>query len=101
MTGVDISSRMIDHARRRQAASPDTIEYVVSDAAEIASRFPAGSFDVATSCMTLQDMPDVPAVFTLKAFREPRPSAEALRERPDLEDAAKVPYYVIFDLLRP
>jgi ubiquinone/menaquinone biosynthesis C-methylase UbiE len=184
VTGVDISPRMIDHARGHEAALPYAIEYVVSDAVEIASRFPAASFDVATSCMALQDMPDVPTVlravhtalrpggrfiasithpctdtpfrewqrdemgqkrclcidryfdrvaveytwrgwsydfrtpalhapledwfawihgagFSLKAFREPRPSAEALRERPDLEDAAKVPYYVIFDLQRP
>ncbi|MFN2567403.1 MAG: hypothetical protein ABR499_20595 [Gemmatimonadaceae bacterium] len=40
------------------------------------------------------------AGFHLRAFRESRPSEEALRERPDLEDAAKVPYYVIFDLVR-
>jgi hypothetical protein len=25
---------------------------------------------------------------------------QVLRERPDLEDAAKVPYYVVFDLVR-
>jgi hypothetical protein len=40
------------------------------------------------------------AGFQLRAFREPRPSEQALRERPELEDAAKVPYYVIFDLVR-
>jgi ubiquinone/menaquinone biosynthesis C-methylase UbiE len=183
VTGVDISPRMIEHARQHEAASPLGVEYVVGDAAEIASQFAAGAFDIVTSCMALQDMPDVPAVlrsvhtmlrprgrlvasithpctdtpfrewrrdelgqkrclcidryfdrvaieytwrgwsydfttpalhapledwfawllgagFSLRAFREPRPSEAALRERPDLEDAAKVPYYVIFDLVR-
>jgi ubiquinone/menaquinone biosynthesis C-methylase UbiE len=181
VVGVDIAPRMIDHARRHESSSPLGIDYKVGDAAEIAGSFPSGSFDMATSCMALQDMPEVPAVlravhvvlkpharfvvsithpctdtpfrewqrdetgqkrglcidryfdrvaveyrwrgwdydfttpavhapledwfgwildagFQLRAFREPRPSTEALRERPDLEDAAKVPYYVIFDL---
>ncbi len=40
------------------------------------------------------------AGFSLRAFREPRPSEQALRERPDLEDASKVPYYVVLDLVR-
>jgi hypothetical protein len=40
------------------------------------------------------------AGFQLRAFREPRPTDEALRARPELEDATKVPYYVIFDLVR-
>jgi hypothetical protein len=40
------------------------------------------------------------AGFQLRAFHEPRPSEQVLRERPDLEDAAKVPYYVVFDLVR-
>ncbi len=181
--GVDLSPRMIEHARRLEAESSLGVEYVVADAAEVASRFGAQSFDMVVSCMALQDMPDVPAVlravhevlrprgrfvvsithpctdtplrewqrdalgrkrclcidryfdrvaveytwrgweydfttpavhvpledwfawilgagFELRAFREPRPSEEALRARPDLEDAAKVPYYVMFDLVR-
>lgn len=183
VTGVDIAPRMIEHARRYEAASPLGIDYLVGDAAEVAATFEPGSFDLVTSCMALQDMPDVPAVlravhdvlrsrgrfvasithpctdtpfrewqrddmghkrclcidryfdrvaveyawrgwdydfttpalhapledwfewilgagFQLRAFREPRPSEGALRERPDLEDAAKVPYYVMFDLQR-
>jgi ubiquinone/menaquinone biosynthesis C-methylase UbiE len=183
VTGVDIAPRMIEHATRYEAASPLGVEYRVGDAAEIATWFPAASFDMVTSCMALQDMPDVPAVlraahavlrpggrlvvsithpctdtpfrewqrddaghkrclcidryfdrvaveytwrgwdydfttpalhapledwfawilgagFQLRALREPRPTEQALRERPDLEDAAKVPYYVIFDLVR-
>jgi hypothetical protein len=38
------------------------------------------------------------AGFHGRAFREPCPTSEALRKRPDLEDAARVPYYVFFDL---
>jgi ubiquinone/menaquinone biosynthesis C-methylase UbiE len=183
VTAIDISPRMIEHARRHEAAAPLGIEYRVGDAADLASMFAAGSFDLVTSCMALQDMPDIPAVlravhralrlggrfvasithpctdtpfrewqrdeagrkrclcvdryfdrtpveyrwrgwqydfstpalhvpletwfawildtgFELRSFREPRPSEEAVRARPDLEDAAKVPYYVIFDLVR-
>ena len=183
VVGVDISPRMIGHARRHEAASPLGVEYVVEDAAEVARRFDAGSFDMVVSCMALQDMPDIPAVlravhevlrpwgrfvvsithpctdtpfrewqrdeigrkrclcvdryfdrvaveyawrgweydfrtpalhvpledwfawilgtgFELRSFREPRPSDEALRARPDLEDAVKIPYYVMLELVR-
>jgi SAM-dependent methyltransferase len=41
------------------------------------------------------------AGFQVRAYREPRPTGEALRRHPDLEDAARVPYYVLFDLVRP
>jgi ubiquinone/menaquinone biosynthesis C-methylase UbiE len=182
VTGIDIAPRMIEHAKRHEAASPLGVEFRVGDAAEIGTSFPVTSFDMATSCMALQDMADIPAVFRavhdvlkaggrfvasithpctdtpfrewqrddtgrkralcidryfdrvaveytwrgwgydfttpalhapledwfewihdagfrLRAFREPRPSEPALRERPDLEDATKVPYYVIFDLV--
>ena len=183
VTGVDISPRMIEHARAAEEATPLGVEYHAADAAEIASLFPAQSFDMATSCVALQDMPDVAAVlravhvvlrpggrfvasithpctdtpfrewerddtgrkrwlcvdryfergavefawlrwsyrFTtaalhvpledwfawildagwqVRGFHEPRPTDAALLERPDLEDAARVPYYVIFDLVR-
>ena len=183
VTGIDIAPRMIEHARRHEASAPLGVEYRVSDAVQIGTSFAAASFDIATSCMALQDMADIPGVFRavhavlkprgrfvasithpctdtpfrewqrdetgrklslsidryfdrvaveytwrgwgydfttpaihapledwfdwihgagfqLRAFREPRPSEQALRERPDLEDATKVPYYVIFDLQR-
>jgi SAM-dependent methyltransferase len=183
VAAVDISPRMIDHARRHEADEPLGIEYHALDAARIAEQFDAESFDAATSCVALQDMPDVPAVlravhavlrpagrfvasithpctdtpfrrwekdeggrkrwlctdryfdagpleyewrgraydfttpalhvtleqwfdwilaggFQLRAFREPRPTEDAIRARPDLEDAARVPYFVIFDLVR-
>lgn len=183
VTGIDISPRMIDHARREEQRAPLGVTYAVADAAAIASTFPAQSFDMATSCVALQDMPEAPTVlravrdvlrpggrfvasithpctdtpvrewqrdeagrkhclctdgyfergpieytwlrwsyrftttalhvpledwfdwilgagFRLRAFREPRPTDEVLRARPELEDASKVPYYVIFDLVR-
>ncbi|HET9983404.1 MAG TPA: methyltransferase domain-containing protein [Longimicrobiales bacterium] len=184
VVALDISPRMIEHARRDEAGAPLGIEYHIGDAAGIADRFPAASFDLATSCLALQDMPDpagalravrlvlrpsgrfvasithpctdtvfrrwerdeagrkrwlcidryfergpleyawhgwaydftTPAVhatledwfgwiiaagFRVRALREPRPSDAALRARPDLEDAARVPYYLVFELLRP
>lgn len=182
VTGIDISPRMIEHARREEEAAPLGIDYHVCDAVETGARFAAGSFDMATSCMALQDMPDVPTVlrgvaetlrpggrlvasvvhpctdtpfrrwerdeagrkrwlcidryfergpletawsgwsydFTtpalhatledwfgwihgaglrVRALREPRPTEEAVRARPDLEDAARVPYFLILDLV--
>jgi len=183
VTGVDLSEGMIRHARDEEAASPLGIEYQITDAADVATHFGPASFDVATSCLALQDMPAVDAVlrgvhdvlrpggrfvasithpctdtpfrewerdeagrkrwlcidryfertpieltwlrwsypfttaalhvpledwfawilgagFELRGFREPRPTDEALRARPDLEDASRVPYYVMFDLAR-
>jgi SAM-dependent methyltransferase len=175
---------MIALAERYEAETPQGISYLVADAADIASQMQPASFDMATSCMALQDMPNAAAVlqgvyailrpggrfvasithpcsdmpfrrwerdergekrwlcvdryferipiecgwerfgervttttmhvpledwfqwilsagFRLRAFREPRPSDEGLRRRPDLEDAARVPYYVFFDLVKP
>lgn len=182
VTGIDLSSRMIEHARREESARPLQITYHVGDAAELDTPFAPGSFDIATSCVALQDMPradqvfravhrvlrpggrfvpsithpctDTPfrqwerdpcgakrwlcidryfdrevlaftwnwpgafettamhrtvedwfgwilgAGFVVHAVREPRPDAETLRRRPDLEDAARVPYYLMFDLVR-
>jgi len=182
--GIDISSRMLEHARRQETAEPLGIEYRVLDAALLPASFSPRLFDMATSCLALQDIPNVDRVFRgvysvlrpggrfvasithpctdmpfsewehddtgakrwrcvdryfergplaftwtgwgqeftteanhatledwlgwilaagfqLRALQEPRPTAEALRARPDLEDAARVPYYLFFDLLRP
>jgi 2-polyprenyl-3-methyl-5-hydroxy-6-metoxy-1,4-benzoquinol methylase len=175
VTGVDLSPRMIEHAR----AGGGEIDYRVIDAAAIGDAFAPASFDVVTSCLALQDMPEpwrvlaairrvlrpggrlvasiehpcgqtpfrqwerapdgtkrwlcidryyertwVPYTwrnwayeFTTSAYhapledwfawlrdaglvvrdlREPRPTAEALRAHPDLEDAARVPYFLMF-----
>lgn len=179
--GVDISARMIEHARRIEREEALGIEYVVADASELSIELLGGPFDVITSCVALQDMPDVGRVFravrsalrpggrfvasithpwsdtpfrrwerdelgakrwlcvdryfdegpvtfvwerwgerfTTQAYhatletwirwildagfeirdlREPRPTDQALRARADLEDAGRVPYYVMFDL---
>lgn len=54
VTGIDISPRMIEHARNAGGA----ITYEALDAVALAERFAPQSFDVATSCIALQDMPD-------------------------------------------
>ena len=185
VVGIDISPRMIGHAKEQETAEPLGIEYHILDAAVLPADFAPKSFDMVTSCMALQDMPSVEKVFRgahallrpgrrfvasithpctdtpfrvwerdqsgtkrwlcidryfergsfeyawsaewgrefttegfrapledwlgwildagfqLRALKEPRPTDEALRARPDLEDAARVPYYLFFDLMRP
>jgi SAM-dependent methyltransferase len=184
VTGVDLSPRMIEHAQRHEAAAALGIDYHVMDAARLPADFAAQSFDMASSCLALQDMPQVGKVlhgvhsllrpggrfvasiahpctdtpfrvwerdrggnkrwlcidryfdcgplqyawsgwgrdftteamhatleqwfgwileagFQLRALKEPCPTAEALQSHPDLEDAARVPYYLFFDLVRP
>lgn len=184
VVGVDISPRMIAHAMRLEADASEGIEYRVLDASALPADFDAGSFDMATSCLALQDMPDVPRVlggvrtllrpggrfvasithpctdtqlrrweldadgakrwlcidryfdrgplqyewsgwgdeftteaihapledwvrwilesgFRLGGLQEPCPTEQAVRSRPELEDAARVPYYLLFDLQRP
>ncbi|HEX8244240.1 MAG TPA: class I SAM-dependent methyltransferase [Longimicrobium sp.] len=183
VVGVDLSPRMIEHARRAEAAEPLGIEYVAGDAAEVIPRCDPASFDLAASCLALQDMADpatvlrgvraalrpggrfvasithpctdtpfrrwekdeagrkrwlcldryfdrepleyawkgwaydftTPALhatledwfgwihaagFRLRDLREPRPTDEALRRRPELDDAARMPYFLILDLVR-
>jgi len=181
--GVDVSPRMIEHARATESAEPLGIDYEVLDAADVARRFEGESFDLVTSCFALHDMPDpahvlrgvhavlrpagrliatiphpctdtpsrqwlrdaagaklalaidryfergpitcpwkgwaydftTPSVHAtledwfgwldaaglrLRALREPRPDAEALRLHPGLEDAARVPYVLLLDVAR-
>ena len=38
------------------------------------------------------------AGFVVRQLREPRPSAELVRERPELDDCSRLPYFLIFDL---
>jgi 2-polyprenyl-3-methyl-5-hydroxy-6-metoxy-1,4-benzoquinol methylase len=179
VTAVDLSPRLLEHARR--AGGP--IDYRLLDAAAIGDAFGPGSFDVVTSCLALQDMPDPPRVlrqietvlapggrvilstghpctntpyrrwerdaagakqalavdryfdrgpvpydwsgwlypftttalhvpledwfawfraagFVVHALREPAASPEAVARHPELEDAARVPYFVLYDLRR-
>jgi 2-polyprenyl-3-methyl-5-hydroxy-6-metoxy-1,4-benzoquinol methylase len=183
VVGVDISARMVEHARHREAAEPLGVEYHVGDAAGVDALFAAASFDMATSCVALQDMPEAARVlgavhavlrpgarfvasithpctdtpyrawqrddagrkqwlcldryfdrrpieyawrdwayefttpahhatledwfawihgagFMLRALAEPRPTDEAVANRPELDDAARMPYFLIFDLVR-
>jgi SAM-dependent methyltransferase len=183
VTGADLSPAMLAHAREAEAKAPLGIRYVDADAARLGERFPAESFDLATSCLALQDMPDIPAAlraihgrlapggrlvasiahpctdtpfrvwakndagekrwlcidryfdrgpleytwqgwlyefrtsayhatlvdwfgwilgagFTVRGLREPAPTAAAVAARPDLEDATRVPYYLLLDLAK-
>ena len=181
--GIDISLRMIEHARRAEEAEPLGVTYVVDDAANLGAHFDPESFDLAAACLSLQDMPRIPDVlravrtvlrpagrmvasvahpctdtpfrewakdasgrkrwlcvdryfergpvryewnrwsypfwttayhatladwfgwvvdagFAVEGLHEPSPTDEALARHPDLEDAARVPYYLMFDLRR-
>lgn len=59
VTAIDICPRMIALASERETAAPMGIAYQVMDAADISSAFEPRSFDMATSCMALQDMPQI------------------------------------------
>jgi ubiquinone/menaquinone biosynthesis C-methylase UbiE len=62
VTGIDISPRMIEHAAEQESAGSLGIEYHVLDAAVLPAHFVPRSFDLATSCLALQDMPNVEKV---------------------------------------
>lgn len=179
VTGVDISPRMLEHARE---AGGD-IEYRELDARRLGETFGPACFDVVTSCLALQDMPDIERVLStiarvlrpggrliasiehpfngtplrrwernadgrkrwlcldryfergpveytwqrwkypfttcayhatledwfrwirdaglsLRDLREPVPTEEALRAHPDLEDAGRMPYFLLFVAVR-
>lgn len=181
VTGIDISSRMIEHARRTEEADPLGVRYLADDAGNVGHHFRAASFDLVTSCLSLQDMPAIPDVlaavrgtlrpggrmvasvahpctdtpfrawardgvgrkrhlcidryfergpvrydwkgwaypfttsgyhatledwfrwvadagFRVEGLHEPRPTEEVLARHPDLEDAARVPYYLMLEL---
>ncbi|MCY3801571.1 MAG: methyltransferase domain-containing protein [Chloroflexi bacterium] len=68
VTGIDISSRQIENALKHEERSPLGIEYRIESAAESAGLWKPGSFDLATGCMSFQDMADVGAAFA--AVRE-------------------------------
>lgn len=68
VTGIDISPAMIRHAFDSEAQQARGIRYVLGDAARLSSHFQSQSFDVATSCLALQDMPDIKSV--LRSVRD-------------------------------
>jgi hypothetical protein len=49
---------MIACANEHETASPLGIVYQAIDAADLSSVFEPASFDMATSCLALQDMPE-------------------------------------------
>ena len=57
VVGIDWSTRLIAHARQHEASQPLGITYETLDAAEVARRFVAESFDLITACMSIMDMP--------------------------------------------
>lgn len=71
ITGVDISSRMIEFARQEESRQPLGIRYEVESSAQLQS-FADGSFYAAVSTMALMDTPDFPAV-AREIFRVLRP----------------------------
>jgi SAM-dependent methyltransferase len=57
MTGIDISSKMIEHARRLERTEPLGIRYEVASFTDL-SMFSNDSFDTVVSTMALMDGPD-------------------------------------------
>jgi SAM-dependent methyltransferase len=53
---------MIGFAREAEQREPLGIDYRILDAADLETALDGQTFDVATSCLALQDMPDVPRV---------------------------------------
>jgi len=178
VTAIDLSPRMVELAEAQEVLA---IDYRVMDAARMAESFPSGAFDIATSCISICDMPDPAKVFSaihsvlrpngrfvfsithpctdtpyrrwerdragrkqwlcidryfeqgayeypwsgwgrdfvtpgfhatleqwiawilaagfqIRGIREPQPTSDALQSHPDLEDAMRVPYFMIFDV---
>ena len=63
VTGIDISERQIANALRHETSSSLGIEYRVGNAGKLSGLSEPGSFDLATGCMSFQDMADVGAAF--------------------------------------
>jgi SAM-dependent methyltransferase len=183
VTGIDMSPGMLDHAESFERQAPFGIDYANVDAARLLEHFAPASFDLTTSCLALQDMPDIPKVlrsihdalvpggrlvasiphpcsdtpfrmwekddsganrwlcidryfdrgpleyawkgwlyefstsayhatledwfgwilnagFTLRALREPTPTDAAVTRHPELDDARRVPYFLLVDVER-
>jgi 2-polyprenyl-3-methyl-5-hydroxy-6-metoxy-1,4-benzoquinol methylase len=57
---VDISPELLAHAKRHDVRHPLGIRYHYLSAAEVATTWQPGHFDLVTACMSIQDMADVP-----------------------------------------
>ena len=71
MAGIDLSERLIGHARRAEVADPLGIAYHVGSYSE-RMPFPNGSFDLVISTLALMDGPDLPGAMR-EAHRLLRP----------------------------
>jgi SAM-dependent methyltransferase len=183
VTGIDISPAMLANAVGQESPDSLGIHYLSGDAVRLNEYIGVDRFDLVTSCLTLQDMPDIQKVlraihdalvvggrlvasiahpctdtpfrrwakdesgakqwlcidryfdrgpmkyqwkgwayefstsahhatledwfawlrdagFVLRELREPRPSASAVRKYPELEDAARIPYFLLLDFER-
>lgn len=74
MTGVDVSSEMIGHARHMEQEQPLGIRYEVGSYNELTS-FEDGQFDCALSTMALMDGPDLPTAMRA-TYRVLKPGGE-------------------------
>lgn len=61
-TGVDLSARLIELARRYEEQEPLGIAYVVDDA-QVLRQIPSGQFHLVTCSLALMDIPDLDAVY--------------------------------------
>ncbi|MEL7474264.1 MAG: methyltransferase domain-containing protein, partial [Planctomycetota bacterium] len=109
VVGVDAGPQLIDAARRR---SPSAIEYHVADARKLGSLgLKAGSFDAAACVMAWMNIdplgaamrsaaallrPGAPLVSVIihPAFRAPKATAWAWRDRPELRQVREVESYL-------
>lgn len=60
VSAADLSPRMVEKAREIEAREPLGVSYTICDAADLLEAFGPGTFDLVTSCVALQDMPDIP-----------------------------------------
>lgn len=58
VVGIDISERMIEHARRAETQQPLGISYEIASFTDLRT-FSEGAFDVVVSTMALMDAPDL------------------------------------------
>jgi SAM-dependent methyltransferase len=62
VVGIDLSENLIGHARRIEETSNSGVVFRILDAARVAHEWPEGRFDLATACVSFQDMADAGAV---------------------------------------
>jgi SAM-dependent methyltransferase len=65
--GLDISPELLAYAKAHEARQPLAIRYHLLSAADAATRWPHGHFDLVAACMSVQDMADVPRTLQASA----------------------------------